>query len=511
MANPYVYNVVTVAGAALIAQATAANPIVYVSALSKATAAESDADLATKPASWYDGKAGGIAAVSAVGNVARIVAVWGNRGTAQAAKSLAVTARLASQSDSEAVVMTAMSDPDSAIILPGADDIQGAVEVPFNVALNASGDVEVTPGAAASVADLARFVSMYKAGDPTRGDDQAILGIKTFLDQLCVDFVGLPANSQRNGVVFDANIIPSEDNVFGLGMTGYAWAGVRAWEVHTTSLENGLDAAPDAPIYVYSSLRPSGSISLGDASHMWKNVYAEELNLSNFTLSYDMNEDAAKLDVGLIPTYDSSYNLGTSDHRWQYLYCVEVVTAQVTSPGRECTLKASQSMLGEAKFICDLDSAPVHARIYVQDEDSGGEDVTFYFDYAKFYAISSFDNVDLGTSDHAFGTVFARYYRGCIPAVDGTAEPEVGAIFFAGIEVAGAINAGVGRTAKVGSPLVQGGSNVTAIGPASWDTQTADFSAYTPFSTTAGTYKLLCGATKTGSTAACFALVMRIA
>lgn len=181
MANPYIYNVVTIDGAALIAQATAANPIVYVAAISKATAAESDADLSTKPVSWYDGKAGDIAAVSATDSVARIVAVWRNAGTAQPAKALAVTARLASQTDAEAVVMTAMSDPDSTVVLPGADDVQGGVEVPFNVTLNSADTVAVTPGASASLADLERFVSTHKAGDPTQGEAQSIRGEKSFL------------------------------------------------------------------------------------------------------------------------------------------------------------------------------------------------------------------------------------------------------------------------------------------------------------------------------------------
>lgn len=206
MANPYIYYVVTVDGAALIAQATAANPIVYVAALSKATAAESDADLSTKPASWYDGKVGDIAAVSAVGNNARIVAVWGNSGSAQPAKSLAVTARLASQTDAEAVVMTAMSDPDSTVMLPGEDDVQGGVEVPFNVALNASGDVEVTPGAAASIADLARFVSLHKAGDPTQGEAQTIRGEKTFADGLATSALSGIGTSP---ITLASSIIPS--------------------------------------------------------------------------------------------------------------------------------------------------------------------------------------------------------------------------------------------------------------------------------------------------------------
>lgn len=458
----YVYNVLTPAGAALIAQATAANPIVWVGALSKATAATSAEELAAKDTSWYDGKTGEIVAVSATDNVARPVAAWRPSGARQAALSLCVTARLASQTDADAVVMSAMSDPDSTVVLPGADDTGQTVGMPFPIGINAADTVAVTPGASASLADLERFVSMHKAGDPTRGDNQDILGVKTFVDEIRVDYVALPADSQLSGVKVAANIYPEDDQGYGLGVTGYAWNGVRAWEVHTTELKNDLDSGAQ-PICVYSSLRPSGNITLGDA-----------------------------------------------DHQWLTVYCFAAVTETVTSPSRTCTLKASQSMIGDVRFICDIDSAPVQARIHTDDADSG-EVADFYFNHTAFYASSSYGAVDIGMSSGKFGHVYADNLHGKLPTVDGNTEPEVGAIFFAGIEVAGALNAGIGRTAKVGSPLIPGGNNVTAIGSASWDTQTTDFSSYTPFATTAGTYKLLCGATKTGSDAACFALVMRIA
>ncbi len=180
MSNTYQFNVLTIDGAALIAQATAANPIVYVGALSKATAAASAAELATAPASWYTGKTGEIVAVSATGNVAEIRAVWRNAGLSQAAKSVAVTARLASQSDAQAVVMTAMSDPDATIVLPGSTDTGAGVAIPFYVQIGATGSVEVTPGACASIADLARFVSIHAAGNPNAGDAQTVRGEKTF-------------------------------------------------------------------------------------------------------------------------------------------------------------------------------------------------------------------------------------------------------------------------------------------------------------------------------------------
>jgi hypothetical protein len=179
--SEYIYNTVTSYGAALIAQATAANPIVIVGALSKATATSGVQELATAPVSWYDGRSGDIATVSASGNVARIVAVFRNTGAArQAAKSIAVTARLASQTDADAVVLAAISDPASTIELPAESDTGQAVEFPINIAVNPGGTVTVTPGASASVADLDRFVSLHAPGQPTTGEAQTIYGDKTF-------------------------------------------------------------------------------------------------------------------------------------------------------------------------------------------------------------------------------------------------------------------------------------------------------------------------------------------
>lgn len=184
MANPYAYNVLTHAGAALIAQATAANPVVIVGAISRATAASSDEDLAGKDASWYTGKTGTIESVSASANVAKIVARFNPDGARQDAKSVAVTARLASQTDADAIVLTAKSDPDATAILPGSGDTLAYVRFPFNIYIQTSGSVQVTPGASASMADLARFVSLHKAGDPTAGDAQTIRGAKTFENKI---------------------------------------------------------------------------------------------------------------------------------------------------------------------------------------------------------------------------------------------------------------------------------------------------------------------------------------
>lgn len=197
----YVYNTLTADGANLIAQATAANPIVMVGSLSKATAASSASDLAVKDKSWYDGKSGAIAAASATASVARIVAVYRNAGTRQAAKSICITARLASQTDADAVILCAMSDPDATVELPGAADTGQGVEIPFNIAINAADTIQATPGASASLADLERFVSLHAAGNPSQGEQQHVYGWKIFRNDVSV-YGGLSTHtitSRRSG------------------------------------------------------------------------------------------------------------------------------------------------------------------------------------------------------------------------------------------------------------------------------------------------------------------------
>lgn len=246
----YIYNVLTPAGAALIAQATAANPIVWVGALSKATAAASAEDLAVKDASWYDGKAGEIVAVSATDNVARPVAAWRPSGARQAALSLCVTARLASQTDADAVVMSAMSDPDSTVVLPGADDTGQTVGMPFPIDINAADSVSVTPGASASLADLERFVSLHKAGDPTDGEAQTILGEKTFVNGLATSALSGVGTSP---ISLASSIIPS-------GISAKLGAGDHMFSEVFAHYITGVSDASRGTCYMYCGSGGVGSM-----------------------------------------------------------------------------------------------------------------------------------------------------------------------------------------------------------------------------------------------------------
>lgn len=181
MADTFSISIVTADGANLIAQATSSNQIVMVDALSCTLAATDAADLASKTASWYDGVAGTIESSSATYNVAKVVAKFGNAGAnPQAVKSVALRAKLANQADSAAVIIAAMSDENSEIVLPSSSSVAQVERVIFNFAVNADDQTETVYADGATIADLARFVSMYKAGDPTQGENQSVKGDKTF-------------------------------------------------------------------------------------------------------------------------------------------------------------------------------------------------------------------------------------------------------------------------------------------------------------------------------------------
>lgn len=183
MANPFSINVVTSAGASLIASATAANQIVITSALSGTTAASDAADLASKTESFYDGITGTISACSATDNLAHIITRFGNAGASnQVVKSVAIKGRLASQSDAQAVIIAAMSDADSQIYFPSNASPNQITRIKFQFAVQADSTVYATFADGATIADLERFVSMYQAGDPTTGEAQTILGKKLFTD-----------------------------------------------------------------------------------------------------------------------------------------------------------------------------------------------------------------------------------------------------------------------------------------------------------------------------------------
>ena len=281
MSNSFAYNIIPPSGSALIAQATAANPIVFVEALSCTLAAESDEDLASKNASWYTGKTGQIQAVSATDNRAHIVCRFSNAGSEQVAKSIAITAKLSSQADTDAVILCAKSDPDSDARLPGSEQIGQFVEFSFTIEINGSSTVTATPGASATMADLDRFVSAHSAGNPTAGDAQSIRGVKDFLND--VYFEGTVYGDGSKLLVANS-IYPEESVNYSLGTQSLVWeevwgatgyfGSVYADSIYKNSSDiSAISVMSDLSMYANIIPGTTNAYALGDADHKFKDAY----------------------------------------------------------------------------------------------------------------------------------------------------------------------------------------------------------------------------------------------
>lgn len=180
MSSIFSVNEITQAGLALVASATSSNPIAYVKALSASQIPQTPQDLEVE--NYYNGIEGEIDASSATDNVARIVALYGNNitDTPQLVKAIAIMGKLANQTDSQAVIFAYCYDEDSQIKFPALSAPDQRTRFAFNFAFDQVEAISVTEVGRASLADLERLVSCHKAGNPNAGEDQTVLGEKTF-------------------------------------------------------------------------------------------------------------------------------------------------------------------------------------------------------------------------------------------------------------------------------------------------------------------------------------------
>lgn len=195
------FNVIPQSGAALIAQATSSNPIVLTGCLSSPFAAVSKEDLASKDRSFYTGKSGSIFSSSATNNVARIIMSFDNAGlqTAQPVKTACVLGRLYNQSDSQAVILAAISDDNSQIIIPDESAPVVKIRVQVNISINQDDDVAVVGGEYVAPGDLDRLVSAHIPGNPFQGETQSVYGQKTFKSSIVSDSGSMSAIEKTSG------------------------------------------------------------------------------------------------------------------------------------------------------------------------------------------------------------------------------------------------------------------------------------------------------------------------
>lgn len=171
-------NVVTTAGLALIARAAAASQLIYTRVLSDADAKTAAAAASATPAD-FSGPEGTILAASATDVSCRVVGRIGNQSTPATVKTFALCAKI--DGDANDVVVAVLSD-DAEIPIPDTSSPITGVEIGFLINISSADTVTVQVTGAGSVTfgDIERFVSCHKAGDPTQGEQQTILGAKRF-------------------------------------------------------------------------------------------------------------------------------------------------------------------------------------------------------------------------------------------------------------------------------------------------------------------------------------------
>lgn len=327
MAGVFSSQVVTVAGRTLIASATATNQIVFVKALSATTVPTDPSET-----SGYDGVQGSVTSSSAANNVARVVTSYNNAPSTspQPVKAIALMGRLASQSDSEAVIFAYCTDVDSEIYFPGNGAPEQITRFAYNIAFEGNAPLEVTEAGAASLSDLDRFVSCHRAGDPTTGEEQTIKGSKTFDGEVTL----------KRDVHMSANIVPTKGTTYKIGgSVESSLSDVYTETLHVGTILNGEVVSSNAEIEVGSSISPEhttvangiSSVYIGSSNARFNAVYAGAVNgvylelnqpssANKATLTF--KEDALLTDKDIVPANNTNaiQSCGRVGRPWKEMY-----------------------------------------------------------------------------------------------------------------------------------------------------------------------------------------------
>ena len=387
MAVIFYNQVITQAGYNLIAQATSSNPIVYVKGYSNAAVPSDPTD-----ASLYTGVEGVIDASSAEDNIARIVVSYGNSATSssQAVKAIAISARLASETDADAVIFSWCADPDSTIVFPPNTSVAQTTRFAFNISIDPSETIATAQSGDATLADLERLVSCHKAGDPNEGVDQTILGEKVFKGTIKgwnIQSDGADANynllvtggkTYPQGIRVGWDVARNLDSVYIGGMGG-------GWIFRDNFLRpdgNGVIGNTTYPItrIVATTVEPT---NLGTSSHKVTQIYAQNIGTDTYRVGdiFANRFFGGKFYGSLVdgttpqPTYDSTaaspvkipvggIALVFVYYDWSYnLHCGEIFKAG--------PLSSHYTTIREAAYIDDSPSPHWEPGEVVETNDGG--------------------------------------------------------------------------------------------------------------------------------------------
>ena len=279
MASVFQTNEITQAGLRLIAESSSANPIAFVDALSASQIPQDPED-----AQGYNGIGGTIDASSATDTTARVVALFGNTITSesQVVKAIAIRAKLASQSDSDAMIFAYSYDADSAIHFPSNTAPSQRTRFAFAFDFSQTQNVSVTEAGSASLADLERFVSCHKAGNPNAGEDQTIFGDKYWYGQQDFD----EACRFYNAVVTHS-VWPETDNAYSLGLQNARYNAIYGETVNSSIVMANSVSAGDARVgSLHVSQQDGDSVVELSGSTLtgWKSGYGTQDNPYRYNL-----------------------------------------------------------------------------------------------------------------------------------------------------------------------------------------------------------------------------------
>ena len=283
---------ITQEGLNLIANATAANAIVYTKALSNATVPADPSNVSS-----YSGKVGTIASASSSGNAARITLAFKNSDTtsSQAVKCVALMGRLQSESG-DGVIVAYCSSGESSITLPSSIDAPCVTRFVVNLVMSAGSDstINVVESGVASLSDLSRFVSTHKVGS-SEGEVQVIRGNKTFADQATFDVKviatnGVAAQGLSRFPKIISNYLEARDGqdqtIFNLNVSASGASIVSSVPLTIGAGNNVLLLVSSNSVFIDGRLLPVQEYSwLGDSDHVWFYAHINELTAEEVSAS----------------------------------------------------------------------------------------------------------------------------------------------------------------------------------------------------------------------------------
>ena len=411
MPQIFTNQVITLDGQSLMAQATSANPIAWVNALSSTTVPSDTGD----PTS-YNGVTGTIdsAAVDGMNSrTARIVVAFGNSATssAQAVKAIAVRAKLASQSDSEAVVFAYCTDTNSTITFPPSTSAPQVTRFAFNIIIQPGETTATVSAGDATLADLERFVSCHKAGDQYNGENQIIYGAKNFNSPVEFNSNVTHTEAMTLETVDGACLLFQEDgskfgylgyeiNDGGLVITGRE-SGANNCESIIFGYIDDFDDGPNDPSYFmkmltnfsgggasaiqvyadcvvpYATPDHASTSTLGNANYKWASIWTNNLFTTTFKLndtgSQYVNFDGEMFTFKLNPAANADPTMSIS--YVDGLYCSKPICNQLIRNNNTFQIRFYG---GDSIEFWSDDGGETSGNIYFFRDDNGALGVQFY-------------------------------------------------------------------------------------------------------------------------------------